>query len=404
MFNREIAERVKEDLSDRRVVLITGPRQAGKSTLAQSLAAPTMVYRSLDDQVELAAARADPQGYVLGLDRAIIDEVQRVPELLLAIKLSVDRDPRPGRFLLTGSADVMMLPKVADSLAGRMSKALLLPLARSEMLGRRSTFLRCAFAGELPSVGEEEVDLLDLVFRGGYPEAQRLASWRRRTSWLQDYTAGVVERDARDVADVQRASQLMALLRLLAVQGAQTVNFSQLGMALAMSHATVMRYIDILAKMYLIELLPPWSNNRLSRLTKAPKIHFNDSALMASLAGLNPETVRQHRKDLGPCLETYVFGELKKMISWQEQPVCLYHFRDRDRHEVDFILQDRAGTIVAIEVKASHTVGTADFKVLTQLRDSFAEHFAFGIVIYQGPRIVPFGKKLFAVPLSCLSG
>jgi uncharacterized protein len=408
MFPRFAAESVKTALTDSRVVLIAGPRQAGKSTLAKQVTDPKRPYFTLDDAVTSNAAKSDPKGFVRGLDEATIDEIQRAPELLLAIKESVDNDPRPGRFLLTGSANIMTLPAVADSLAGRMEVITLLPLARAEIDGRIPTFTELALQGKVatpskaPPLGDE---LIEIVLAGGYPEAVARSTSQRRTKWLLDYIDAVIQRDVRDIAEVGRLGDMPRLIRLLAQHSAQLVNYSEMGAPLGLDRKTVQRYLDIFSALYITRSIEPWHNNQISRLTKSPKLHFIDSGLLAAIRGISLEKVRADKAAFGPILESFVFSEILKQADWpQSNGVLIYHFRttSRSAEEVDFVLEDRHGHVIGIEVKASATVTEGDFKGIRKLSEATGERFLIGMVVYDGDKVVPFGRNLYAVPITNL--
>jgi predicted AAA+ superfamily ATPase len=385
-------------------VLISGPRQSGKTTLAEKLAGAGMPFLTLDDQTTLDTARADPVGFVRGLDRAVIDEVQRAPELLLAIKRSVDTDKRPGRFLLTGSANLMTLPRVADSLAGRIEILTLLPLAQSELRERPVDFLERVLQGKPPSPGERVVGsaLIERVLAGGYPEALQRISQSRRHKWHLDYAKAVIERDVRDISQIEHVSQMPRLLRILAQHSAQLINSSAIGAPLGIGHVTTQKYIGVLEQMFLVRTLQPWFTNELKRLVKTPKLHFLDSGLLAALRGANASRLKRDRMALGPLLETFVLAELLKLASWSNEPLEFLHFRDRDGNEVDIVIEDSHGNVVGIEVKASASVGTADFSGLRKLAEASGKHFTSGLVLYDHDVIVPFGERLFAAPISTL--
>lgn len=407
MYSRHATDRIRDALSDTRVVLLAGPRQAGKTTLARSLAEEGRTYLTLDDATTLAAAKADPAGLVRGLDQAIIDEVQRAPDLLLAIKESVDRDTRPGRFLLTGSANLMTLPRVADSLAGRMETIRLMPLAQSEILGRpMSTFFATLFAGKAPSPGALRLgaDLIELVLAGGYPEALGRKTWARRQDWYTNYVEAVVGRDVRDVANIDQLDRMPRLLRALAEHSGQLINHTRVGASLDLNHVTTQKYTGVFEQLFLVRTLPPWHNNALKRLTKTPKLHFLDSGLLAAMRGLTPERVAGDRANFGAVLETFVFAEVLKLVGWSDDRFTLTHFRDKETDEVDIVLEDREGRIVGLEVKASATVRSEDFAGLRKLAEAAGKRFAFGAVLYDHEQIVPFGDRLAAAPLSTLWG
>ena len=404
MYRRFIEKRIRESLTDTRVVLLCGPRQSGKTTLAQRIAGDSLPFFTLDDASTLDAALSDPAGFLRGVDRAVIDEIQRAPDLILAIKTAVDADPRPGRFLLTGSADLMTLPRVADSLAGRMAIVRLLPLAQSELRDARPSFLYTAFAGEnpvsrTPIVGE---DLVETVLAGGYPEALTRSVWRRRQSWYLDYVEAIVQRDVRDIARIDQLNLMPRLLRVLAEHSGQLVNYSGFGAPLGMNHVTVQKYVGVFENLFLLSTLPPWYAKTLKRLTKSPKLHFLDSGLLSALTGMTPDRLRQNRQPFGPLLETFVFGEILKLASWSEDRHALSHFRDKDRNEVDIAIEDGRGRIVGIEVKAAATVTAGDFSGIRRLAAGAGKKFASGLVLYDGDRTVPFGERMAAVPVSAL--
>ena len=404
IYQRHVAQSVTEALSDTRVVLISGPRQSGKTTLAQSVAADGTPFLTLDDATVRAAAEADPVGFVRGLDRAVIDEVQRAPDLLLGIKAEVDRDRSPGRFLLTGSANLMTLPKVADSLAGRMEVVRLLPLSQAEIRDARSTFLSNAFAGEAPTAGTAVLgdDLVETVLTGGYPEALTRKRWSRRQDWYEDYVEAIVQRDVRDVAQIEQLAVMPRLLSVLAEHSGQLLNTSQIGSAVGLTHVTARKYIGVFESLFLLQTLQPWFTNRLKRLTKSPKLHFLDAGLLAALRGVTPDTLRRDRTPFGAILETFVVGEVQKIASWSAPRTKVSHFRDHKGTEVDLVLENRRGEIVGIEVKASATVTGGDFAGLRKLADATGERFVQGLVLHDHDQVVPFGDRLYAAPLSGL--
>ncbi len=402
---RKVRSIVESALSDTRVVLIAGPRQAGKTTLARPFSGPGRPYITLDDAGALNAAKTDPVGFIRGIRRAVIDEVQRVPELILAIKESVDRDDEPGRFLLTGSANLATVPAIADSLAGRMAVISLLPFAQSEIRSTPGLLLDRLFAGEEPSAGKDAVvggDLLQTVLRGGYPEVLRRATPARRIAWLEDYVALILDRDVRDIANIDQLDRLPRLLDVLAEHAGQLVNHSSFGAALGLSSVTAQKYVSILERLFLIRTLPPWSNNRLSRLIKTPKLHFLDTGLLATLREDAADALRDNRNRLGALFESFVVSELLKLASWSDRRFSFTHYRTKDQDEVDVVIEDRRGRIVGIQVKASATVKAEDFRGLRQLQDAVGDRFVRGLVLHDHDRITPFGEKLQAAPLSLL--
>lgn len=405
LIPRRAQRLVETALTDTRVVLVAGPRQAGKTTLARQFSTPDRPYLTLDDAGTLQAARSDPVGFVRGLDRAIIDEIQRAPDLMLAVKESVDRDPRSGRFLLTGSANLSTLPAIADSLAGRMEVIMLLPLAQAEMRDTAGTFLDRVFAGQGVPVATDTVvgdDLLEAVLRGGYPEALRRTTPGRRRAWQDDYISLILDRDVRDIANIDQLDRLPRLLSVLAEHAGQLVNHSSFGSALALSSVTAQKYVSILERLYLVRTVPPWSTNRLSRLVKTPKLHFLDTGLLAALRDADIDELRSDRTRFGPLLGSFVVSEVLKLASWSEMPLRISHFRTKEKEEVDLVLEDRRGRVVGIEVKASATVRPQDFAGLRRLQEAAGNKFVQGLILHDHDRVTPFGERLHAAPVSAL--
>ena len=404
MYERFVEHRAKEALSDTPVVLIVGPRRAGKTTLVQKIGVDGRTYVTLDDQTVLDAARSDPAGFIRGFDRAIVDEIQRAPDLLLAIKKTVDEDYRPGRFLLTGSANVLTLPKVADSLAGRMETIRMLPLARAEIKARAPSFLDRLFKSALLSTQDAIVgdDLVQLVLLGGFPEAIRRESERRRQDWARAYLTSVLTRDLKDIAEIEKLTELPKFVRLLSEYSSQLVNYSQFGGSIGVSHKTGQRYVALLEQVFLVATLQPWYTNALKRIAKTPKLHFLDTGLLATARGLTFDRVKADRGAFGALLETFVFSEIMKLMSASDLRLTPYHFRDQQMREVDIVLERDDGMIVGIEVKASATVKSGDFGGLRTLAEACGDRFAYGVVLYDSTDVVPFGDRLAAAPLSTL--
>lgn len=405
-YPRLVKTRIAEAMADTPVVLLAGPRQAGKTTLVRQLADQGMRYLTLDDELTLFAAREDPVGIVRGLDRAVIDEIQRVPELLLAIKKSVDENRRPGRFLLTGSANLMLMPTVADSLAGRMETLTLLPLSQSELYGSSTNWLDCAFAGQLPKTTTSlvGVDLVEAVLRGGYPEAVSRSTPRRRAAWARQYTDALIQRDVRDIAEIDKLDHLPRFLQALSQMAGHLCNYTQLGGQVRLDGKTAARYIGILEQMYLLKRVDVWARNRLSRVVKTPKIQFIDSGLLSMLMNLTAGTVEQNRTRFGLVLENFVFSELLKHTTTAEKDYRLLFYRDHDQAEVDVVVENAAGQLLGVEVKASATVREADLRGLRRLRTVAGNAFSLGVILYDGTETLPLGDSLWAAPLSTLWG
>ncbi len=406
MYRRYLTEKLDDALSDTPVVLLIGPRRAGKTTLAREREEAGRPYVTLDDAATLNSARTDPTGFIRRTKSAIIDEVQRVPSLLLAIKKEVDEDFRPGKYILTGSANVMALPTVADSLAGRMETLTLLPLAQGEILSAATSFLDRVFAGKNPNIGELKLgdELAARVLTGGFPELVAKKSAHRRAQWCESYLTSVLSRDLRDIATIEHLAEVPKLVHLLAEHSGQLVNFTSLGTPLGLSIKTCQRYLTMLERIFLVSCLQPWFTNRTSRLVKTPKVHFMDPALLASRKGIDLEHVAQDPQQYGPILETFVYSELLKLSASHPKPITPYHYRDNQQREVDILLERSDGALVGIEVKASATVGRGDFKGLRAVEELAPKKFRLGVVLYDGESIVPFGERMIAAPLSSLWG
>jgi len=405
IFRRYIEKNVTEALEDTRVVLVVGPRQAGKTTLMRQFVSDDRPYLTLDDPATFSRAKADPVEFVRSLNKAVIDEIQRAPELMMVIKESVDRDTHPGRFLLTGSANVMALPTVGDSLAGRIEIVTLLPLSQAEITGTPGKLIDRLFTGEGPALQGSPIfgdPLLQAVLKGGYPEALRRASASRRAIWLQDYLALVLDRDVRDIANIDQLDKLPMLMRMLGEQAGQLVNIRALSVALGISAPTVQRYITVLERMFLLRQIRPWFSNRLSRLIKSPKLHMVDSGLLATLRDATTATLAADRSRLGPLLESFVVSEVLKSLSWNETRAQISHFRTKDQDEVDLVLEDARGRIIGIEIKAAATLRPNDFSGLRKLQEAAGEKFVQGLLLHDHDRVTPYSEKIRAAPVSLL--
>ncbi len=408
MIKRHLSSAVAEALKDTPVVLLVGARQTGKSTLVNSLlgTAPIRRYLTFDDQGVRDAARSDPAGFLAGLEGPVtLDEVQKAPELFPAMKAVVDRDRRPGRYLLTGSANALMLPRLSESLAGRMEVQTLWPFSQGELKGRRETYLEKVFQAKFspkPSHGGGATAWPELACLGGFPEIVARASAPRRRPWFRSYVATVLSRDARDLANIESLATLPRLLGLLASRTASLLNYADLSRTLGMPQSTLKRYMGLLQALFLFHPLPAWSSNLGQRLIKSPKVLLSDTGLLAHLTGATPDKLRQDPTAAGHLLENFVAMELVKQASWSETQVQVFHFRTLTGTEVDILLEDEEGRVVGIEVKASATPSSSDFKGLKSLAECAENKFVRGIVLYTGSEVIPFGKNLTAVPLPAL--
>ena len=406
LYPRFAEPRLVEALADTPVVLIHGPRQCGKTTLASVVGERNgYAYQSFDDAVTLAAAIADPVGFVGDLPgRTILDEVQRAPGIFTALKTAVDRQRTPGRFLLTGSANVLLVPKLADSLAGRMGILRLHPLAQCEIAGREPDFLETLFSAGFKTRTYERLGqrLAERVAQGGYPSAVARSSDLRRAIWYRDYVETLVQRDVRDHARIRSLDILPRLLTLAAGHTATLTNISDLSGPFQVSRQTIREYVTLLSQVFLLEELPAWHSNRMKRLVKTPKLHLSDTGLACALLGFDADDLWADRPTLGRLLETFVYQELRRHASWHDAPLRFYHFRDKDTAEVDIVIERGAGRIAGVEVKAAATVTNSDFRGLRRLREASGKRFAGGVVIYDGETSASFGDGLHAVPIRTL--
>ncbi len=403
LYARLAEPRLLEALGDSPVVLIHGPRQSGKTTLARSLGERRgYSYLSFDDDVVRNAAESDPAGFVDDLPaRAILDEVQRVPAIFTTLKSSIDRRREAGRFILTGSANVLLLPRLSDSLAGRMEILRLHPLAQCELMRRTPRFLETLFSAGFktrtaPRLGGE---LAERIVAGGFPAALARQPGRRRTAWYRDYLDALVQRDVRDLARIGALDALPRLLTLAAGQTARLLNVADLAAPFQLTRPTIGDYVTLLERVFLLDRLPSWHSNRLSRLIKTPKLHVGDTGLACALMGIDAAALAADRALLGQLLETFVFQELSRQAITQEQPLGFFHFRDRDDFEVDIVVERGARQIAGIEIKAAATVTGSDFRGLRKLKDATGARFAGGVVLYDGEAEASFGDGLHAVPL-----
>lgn len=402
---RLVQASLQDSLADTPVVLLQGPRQCGKTTLARSVAEPAgFGYLSFDDDNLVRAARADPLGFVTDLPpKMVLDEVQRVPEIFTTLKLVVDRDRQPGRFLLSGSADVLLLPKLADSLAGRIEVIRLHPLAQVELRQQPAVFLQQLFRAEFGVVTATRMGLAlaDLVVSGGFPAALTRQPARRR-SWYQAYVQTLVQRDVRDLARIAALDVVPRLLELAAGQTAHLFNVSELASPFGLSRPTIRDYLSLLERVFLVDVLPPWHVRQINRLVKTPKLHLGDTGVASTLLRLDAPALYANRAVLGQLLETFVFQELRRQASGQSQPIAFYHFRHRDDHEVDIVLE-QGSALAGVEVKASGTVRMEDFRGLKKLQEIAGDRFVCGVVLYDGEVSLPFGPRLFALPMKALT-
>ena len=408
MYSRSLTPLVAEALTDTPVVLLLGARQVGKSTLAKAIleSHPDGRYLSLDDPAVRRAAEVDPMGFVAqsrGL--TVLDEIQLAPHLFREIKAEVDKDRRPGRFLLTGSANVLVLPKLSESLAGRVELITLEGLSQSEITGEAANLVDRLFDDSPLPLQHLELDrdaMISAILAGGFPEARGRAAGRRRSQWFESYLQTLLQRDVRDLSQIEGITQLPRILELLSVRSAGLVNLAELSRTLGIPLNTLKRYLILLEALFILNTLPAWSSHLGKRLVKAPKLMLRDTGLMAHLMGAELDRLKSDPDLLGGLLETFVVGEVRKQIGWSQNRIKLFHYRTLPGQEVDLLLERADGRVVGLEVKSSASIQSKDFKGLQNLSETLGDAFHRGLVLYTGTEILPFGPKLWAVPVSAL--
>ncbi len=401
MLARHLKATIQESLTDTPVVYVAGARQVGKTTLARQL---VRSYLTLDDATSLGAARQDPSGFLAGLHTpVVIDEVQHVPELFPALKLEVEADRSPGRFLLTGSSNVLLVPRVAESLVGRMELHTLWPLSQGELAGVQETFLNRLMSKKPWKVGQSSPDLWARVLTGGFPEvALRRSSPSRRAAWFNAYLTTILQRDVRELANIEGLTELPRLMQLLAARSGHLMNQAELSRTSGLPASTLKRYLTLLEAVYLIRTVPAWSANLGKRIALSPKLMLVDSGLTSHLLGIDETRIKTDPNFGGSLLESFVANEILRQLSWSESRATLFHFRAHSGEEVDLVLETPDGMIVGIEVKASRTVSGSDWKGLRWLSERLGERFLRGVILYLGDQVVPSAAHLHAVPLPSL--
>ncbi|GBC92068.1 hypothetical protein HRbin15_00530 [bacterium HR15] len=398
--------RVKSLLSVMPAVFIQGARQVGKTTLAQQLLSEGWMkaYFTLDDLATLQGAQQDPKGFVEMLpERCVVDEIQRVPDLMLPLKQRIDAERKPGMFLLTGSASPLTLPQVVDALVGRIGIVTLYPFSQGEIEGVREHWIESAFAGRLQMRSDFTTgDIWWRVLRGGYPQAVAQPTLAQSQAWLRAYAETLITRDVKGLVDIERVGDMGRLIQLLAAQTAQLLNIASLSREMGIPHSTLQRYLRLLETLMIVMRVPPWYANMSQQLLKTPKVFLHDTGLALAVLEVSAERLAQDALLRGRILETFVACELMKQMQAAEASYRLYHFRTSKGHEVDLVLEDSQGRIMGIEVKASATVGADDFRHLRVLSERVGARWAGGVVLYLGTTQVPFGERLWAMPIPSL--
>jgi uncharacterized protein len=409
MIRRNVEPLMLAGLADSPVVLLVGARQTGKSTLIQSPAfqKDNRRFITFDDASILSAAKADPAGFLNSYPEPLaLDEVQRIPELFLAIKAAVDRNRAPGRFLLSGSANVLFLPRVADSLAGRMEVITLWPFSQGEIEGVREGFIDAVFSAKLPGIKppqkwDERKEIRQRALSGGFPEALTRTNTERRNAWYGSYLTTILQRDVRDISRIEDLTVMPRLLTILAARAGALLNTADISRNSGIVQTTLKRYLSLLETLFLFEELPAWATNVGKRYVKMPKTFLSDTGLAAYLLHLTEERLDEEPALGGALLENFVGMELRKQAAWSREHPQLYHWRTHGQQEVDLVLE-AGGRLVGIEVKAGTTVTAGDFKGLKALAADAGRHWVRGIVLYTGAEMLPFGENLVALPISAL--
>jgi predicted AAA+ superfamily ATPase len=410
MMKRQMIEPLLEALTDTPAILVHGARQTGKSTLVQAaeLAGGERQYLTFDDPGLLAAARRDPNGFVAGLGPAVtLDEVQHIPEIFPVIKAAIDRQRLPGRFLLTGSANVMLLPKLSESLAGRMEVLTLWPFSQGEIRGMRESFVDALLSPRVagwtaPAALQGRDELLEMLVAGGYPPVLARQSAHRRDAWFHSYILTILQRDIRDLANIADLSAVPRLLAVVAARAGGLLNFADLSRTVALPQSTLKRYFALLEATYLVQLLRPWARNLGKRVIQTPKVYLNDSGLLAHLRGATATRLRADSNQVGPILENFVHMELRKQASWNAAQPELFYWRTASGQEVDLVLEDRTGRVAGVEVKASATLTAKDVRGLQALAEAAGKKWVRGVILYTGTEVIPFAANLHGVPLGRL--
>ena len=410
MLHRHLTGPLLEALADTPAVLVNGARQTGKSTLVQSaeVAGQERQYLTFDDPGILAAARRDPNGFVAGLNAPVtLDEIQHVPELFSVIKAVIDQNRQPGRFLLTGSANVMLLPKLSESLAGRMEVLTLWPFSQGEIRGAKENVVDTLFSrksvgwsGKPPAMSREE--LLENVVSGGYPPTVARQSAARRDAWFQSYVTTVLQRDIRDLANIADTTAVPRLLSVVAARAGGLLNFADLSRTMALPQTTLKRYFALLEATFLVQLLRPWARNLGQRAIQTPKVYLNDTGLLAHLLGVTVDRLKSEGNVAGSVLENFVLMELRKQCAWSATRPELYYWRTISGREVDLVLEDRSGRLAGVEVKAAATLGSNDVRGLQALASAVGKNWVRGVVLYAGAETIPFSANLHGIPISRL--
>jgi uncharacterized protein len=396
---------IKQMLSERRVLMLSGPRQSGKTTLSRELESDLTEYRTLDDGTLREAAKNDPQGFIKRRTKTlIIDEVQRIPSLLPAIKKAVDEDTRPGQYLLTGSANIQSLPTVRESLAGRIAKIRLRPLAQGELMKNVPRFIESAFKQSFShsQTYHDRDAILETAFRGGFPEPMTLQD-RSRKRWHTDYIGAILERDLKEIAKIHRKHAMRELVNILAAWSGKYMDISAIGSGISIQRATIEGYINALETLFMVERVYPWTKTDYARVGKQSKLFMADSGLMSSLLSWKMDQVRLDSDRSGKLIETFAFNEIAAQIDASDGRYELFHYRDREKREIDFLIEREDNALLGVEVKAGSAISKNDFKHMKWFQNNLAKNQEFiGVILYTGQHPASFGNNLWAIPFGLL--
>jgi len=409
VIRRNITDYIEEVLSDTPVVLLIGARQTGKSTLVRDLSGEGYQpqYLTFDDPTLLSFAAENPKAFLESMQKPVVfDEIQRIPELLVLIKKDVDENRAPGNYMLTGSANVMVLPMAADSLVGRMEVITLLPLSQGEIGGRKEDFIDwiCGDDLTLPRkiAAESREALFERILTGGFPEAVRRSSATARSRWFRSYIMTMLQRDVRELANIEGTTDLPRMLSVLAARAGGLVNFAELSRSTGLPQTTLKRYVALFERLFLIEFLPAYSGNLTKRLTRSPKLYFTDTGILANLSGITWQKIKMGDPASGSLLENFVLGEIRKQLGWNRTHASVFHFRTASDDEVDILLELPGGDVVGIEIKSGASITSTAFKGLKVLKNELGPKFKRGIVLYTGDTSLAFAEDMFALPIASL--
>jgi predicted AAA+ superfamily ATPase len=403
-YTRLSGKNIGQALRNRRIVLLSGARQTGKTTLSKQISRENFIYRSLDNTAFLKLALEDPKNFVKNRAKTmIIDEVQKAPMLLPEIKLVVDENTRNGQYLLTGSANLQTLPTVTESLAGRIKNIRLHTLTVGEIMGKKSNFLERAYTMDFPAKikGFDKEAILNLAFRGGYPEVVKMRKNSDAKDWHKDYVRALMLRDLKDISNIKRQDSMRELFEIMLSWSGKFMDVEGVCSKLAISKPTIESYINALISMFLFDKVPPWIYTDYDRVGRKSKLYVSDSGLMSSILEWNSREVVLNSDRSGKLIETFVFKELTAQIDFYNE-YSLYQYRDREKREIDFIIERRDKSLLGIEVKAGHSVSKEDFKHLEWFRKNLTKKSFIGIVLYSGEHILYFGENMLAVPTAAL--